>query len=366
MVTRRSIFLYPLSLIYGLITGIRNYLYNKNILTSFEFTIPVICVGNITVGGTGKTPHTEYLISLLRENFKVATLSRGYKRETRDFQIASSSSLVKEIGDEPLQMCRKFPAITVAVDINRVHGVVTLLKERPETQVIILDDGFQHRKIKPGFSILLTDFNRLMISDSLIPYGNLRESLRNIRRADIIIITKSPEDLSPARQETIAAEINKSSDQNIFFTSIKYNEPVGVFENKNAENVMSDISRRKEMTIILITGIANPEPLKEYIQTNYGRLYHLDFKDHHQFTDLDMENIRLTWNSIQSPLKYIITTEKDAVRLQEFPDIAEPLRSSFYYIPVGIMFLNNGKDKFDNLIIDYVGKNKRNGRVSQG
>ena len=232
MVKRRSIFLYPFSLIYGLITGIRNFLYNTDILTSFEFNLPVICVGNITVGGTGKTPHTEYLIRLLRENFRVATLSRGYKRKTRGFQIATSSSLVSDIGDEPLQMYRKFPDITVAVDRNRVHGVNTILKERPETEVIILDDGFQHRKIKPGFSILLSDFDRLMVRDNLLPYGNLRESLDNIRRADIILITKSPENISPIQRRIIVKEINKAPYQNLFFTSLKYNDPVPLFENK--------------------------------------------------------------------------------------------------------------------------------------
>ena len=366
MVTKRSIFLYPFSLIYGLITGIRNFLYNANLLTSFEFKLPVICVGNITIGGTGKTPHTEYIISLLRENFRVVTLSRGYKRKTLGFQIATSSSLVSDIGDEPLQIYRKFPDITVAVDKNRVHGVNTILIERPETEVIILDDGFQHRKIKPGFSILLSDFHRLMVRDNLLPYGNLRESTDNMRRADIILITKSPENLSPIQRRIVVKEIDKAAYQNLFFTSLKYNEPVPLFENKNSENVISDVSHRKEMNIILVTGIANPIPLKEYIQNNFGGIVHLDFRDHHQFTNQDIEMICSTWEKVESPLKYVFTTEKDAVRLQEFTNIAEPCRSSFYYIPVGIFFLNDDKDEFDKLITDYVRKNKRNNRLSEG
>lgn len=366
MVTRRSIFLYPLSIIYGLITGIRNFLYNAKLLTSFEFKLPVICVGNITIGGTGKTPHTEYIISLLKENFRLVILSRGYKRKTCGFQIATTSSLVSDIGDEPLQIYRKFPDITVAVDKNRVHGVNTILEKRPETEVIILDDGFQHRKIKPGFSILLSDFDRLMVRDYLLPYGNLRESTDNIRRADIILITKSPENLSAIQRRIVVKEINKAPYQNLFFTSLKYFEPVPLFENISPENVFSDESHRKEMKIILVTGIANPKPLKEYIQNNFGGIVHLDFRDHHKFTSLDIEMICSTWDKDKSPLKYVLTTEKDAVRLREFTNIAEPYRSSFYYVPVGIFFLNDDKDEFDKLIINYVRKNKRNNRVSEG
>ena len=225
-----KIFLYPLSLLYGLITGIRNFLYDTGILSTVEFNFPVICVGNITVGGTGKTPHTEYLAGLLRENFKVATLSRGYKRKTRDFRIASSSSLVSDIGDEPLQIFRKFPDILVTVDRNRVHGVNRILQGYPETEVIILDDAFQHRRITPGFSILLSDFERLIVRDHMLPYGNLRENKGNMRRADIILITKSPENISPIQRRLIVKEVNKSPYQNLYFTSFIYKPPVPVFE----------------------------------------------------------------------------------------------------------------------------------------
>ncbi len=176
MIHIKYILLYPVSLIYGLITGFRNFLYDSRILSIREFPFPVICVGNITVGGTGKTPHTEYLAGIAKKSFKVATLSRGYKRKTRDFRIASSSSLVSEIGDEPMQIFRNFPDVLVTVDRNRVNGVKRILKEYPETEVIILDDGFQHRRITPGFSILLSDFERLFIRDHMLPYGNLRES----------------------------------------------------------------------------------------------------------------------------------------------------------------------------------------------
>ncbi len=364
MQKRRSIFLYPLSLIYGLITGIRNFLYNSGILRSYEFPIPVICVGNLAVGGTGKTPHTEYLIDLLKKEFNVAVLSRGYKRKTRGFLFAGNEPLVDDIGDEPLQMFRKFPGITIAVDRKRVHGVREILKEKPDTNVILLDDAFQHRSITPGFSILLSDFARLMIRDHMLPYGNLRESFRNMRRADIILITKSPETISAIQRRLIVKEIEKAPYQNLYFTSIIYRNPVPVFEGKDPDEDIFPISRKEDTGIVLVTGIANPEPLSEYLKDKAGELINLPFGDHHRFNKYDIEKITVKWNSLKSSLKYLITTEKDAVRLREFANIAEPVRSAFYYIPVGIHFLNDDQEEFDNLIIDYVRKNKRNNRIS--
>lgn len=359
----KNILLYPVSLIYGLITGFRNLLYDYGIIPSREFRFPVICVGNITVGGTGKTPHTEYLVELLRKSFKVATLSRGYKRKTKDFRIASSSALVREIGDEPIQIFRNFPDVIVTVDRNRVNGVKRIMKEYPEAEVIILDDGFQHRKLKPGFSILLSDFERPFIRDHMMPYGNLRENKANMRRADIILITKSPEDLSAIQRRLIVKEINKSAKQNLYFTSVCYKAPLAVFENHNV-NSRSDISEGPGCGIVLITGIANPKPLKEHLQKSYQEITHLTYSDHHSFNENDLLNISSAFINLKSPVRYLFTTEKDAVRLREFTNIAEPVRSAFYYIPIGIQFLNEDKEEFDNLVIDYVRKNHRNNRVS--
>ncbi|MGA2406852.1 MAG: tetraacyldisaccharide 4'-kinase [Bacteroidales bacterium] len=360
----KNIFLYPVSLLYGLITGIRNFLYNAGVLPSVEFPFPVICVGNITVGGTGKTPHTEYIAGLLRENFKVAILSRGYKRKTRDFRIASSSSLVRHVGDEPMQIYRKFPDILVTVDRNRVRGVKRILKENPETDVIILDDGFQHRSITPGFSILLSDFERLIVRDHMLPYGNLRENKGNMRRADIILITKSPENLSPIQRRLIVKEVDKAHYQNLYFTSLKYKPPHPVFESCDPEeSVLSECAAR--CGIVLITGIANPQPLKEYLQKSYDEIIHLSFPDHHNFEDDDLVSISSAYKNLKSTTRYLFTTEKDAVKLREFTNIAEPIRSAFFYIPIGIHFLNEDQDEFDNLIVDYVRKNKRNNRVSE-
>src|SRR5450759_5259817 len=304
MGNNKNIFLYPVSLIYGLITGIRNFMYNTGILPSVEFQLPVICVGNITVGGTGKTPHTEYLLELLRGNFKVATLSRGYKRKTRDFRIASSSSLVSDIGDEPMQIFRKFTDVMVTVDRNRDHGVNKILPGNQETEVIILDDGFQHRSITPGFSILLSDFERLIVRDHMMPFGSLRESKGNMRRADIILITKSPENISPIQRRLIVKEVDKAPYQNLYFTTLTYKAPLPVFDSKDSEKTHSDLSQCAGCGIVLITGIANPLPLKEYLQKTAGEIIHLSFPDHYNFKEKDINNIYSAYKDLKSPTKY--------------------------------------------------------------
>jgi len=358
MRTGRSIFLYPFSLVYGLITTVRNFLYNRGILQSRKFKVPVICVGNLTVGGTGKTPHTEYLAGLLRKTFNVAVLSRGYKRRSHGFQIAVKNSRVADVGDEPMQICRKYPDVTVAVDRNRVHGVNKLLIEKPGTDVIILDDGFQHRRIKPGLTILLSDFERPMAKDHLLPYGNLRESIKNTKRADLIIITKSPSDLSSEQQKLISDGVNKAPWQDLYFTSVNYKDPLPVFDDKIAGRDVFTLSQKKESGIVLVTGIADPEPLLDYLQKSFREIIHLSFGDHHQFTLKDIEKIRSAWTDLKTSERYVFTTEKDAVRLREFTNIAEPVRSVCYFIPIGIRFLNDDEDRFNNLIVEYAGKNK--------
>ena len=364
MIHLKNILLYPVSLIYGLITGFRNFLYDAGIIPTVEFPFPIICVGNITVGGTGKTPHTEYITGLLRENFKVATLSRGYKRKTRDFRIASSTASVNDIGDEPMQIFRNFPDVLVTVDKNRVHGVSRILQEYPETEVIILDDGFQHRRITPGFSILLSDYERLFFRDHMLPYGNLRETKGNMRRADMILITKCPKNISPIQRRLIVKEINKSPYQNLYFTTFRYKSPIPVFEDCQ-EAFQTDFSECSGCGIVLITGIANPQPLKDYLQKSYGEIIHLTFPDHYSFNEKDLLGFSSAYNNLKSARRYLFTTEKDAVRLREFTNIAQSIRSAFFYIPIGIQFLNEDKDEFDNLIINYVRKNHRNNKVPE-
>jgi tetraacyldisaccharide 4'-kinase len=363
MRTTRNIFLYPLSLIYGLITGFRNFLYNNNILSATMFPVPVICVGNMTAGGTGKTPHTEYLVELLRNNFKVATLSRGYKRETRDFRIASLSSTVNEIGDEPMQIFRKFPDILVTVDINRVKGAGRILHYASDTEVIILDDGFQHRSITPGFSIVLSDFERPFMRDYMLPYGNLREDKSNIRRADVIIISKCPKNLNPMQRRLIVKEVGKAPYQNLYFTSLSYKSPLPVFVSQEKNISYFDLTKSAGSSILLLTGIANPGPLKEYLHKFFSEIIELKYPDHYSYREKDIADVTAAYNDIRAASKFIMTTEKDAVRLREFSDIEEPVKSAMFYVPVAITFLNDDKDEFDNLIIDYVRKNKQNIRI---
>jgi tetraacyldisaccharide 4'-kinase len=360
----RNFLLYPFSILYGIITGFRNFLYNSNILQGTVFPIPVICVGNITVGGTGKTPHTEYLVDLLGKHFKVATLSRGYKRETCDFRIASISSSVREIGDEPLQMIRKFPGTLVTVDRNRVNGVRRILDISSETEVIILDDGFQHRSISPGCSILLSDFERPYMNDHMLPYGNLREYKSNMRRADIILITKCPKNLNPIQRRLLVKEVGKAPYQNIFFTSLSYRSPLPVFGNQDTDLTHVDLAKCAGSGIALITGIANPKPLREYLQKFFTEITELTFPDHYSYKEKDIAALTAAFNDLRSSTRYIMTTEKDAVRLREFTGMEESVKSALFYVPVGIQFLNDDKVEFDNLITCYVRKNRRHNKVT--
>jgi tetraacyldisaccharide 4'-kinase len=360
----RNFLLYPVALIYGLITGFRNFLFNSGILHTTLFPIPIICVGNISVGGTGKTPHTEYLVNLLGKDFKVATLSRGYKRKTRDFRIASKTSTVSEIGDEPMQIFRKFPDTLVTVDRRRVNGVWRILHYASDTEVIILDDGFQHRSITPGFSILLSDFERPVMRDHMLPYGNLREDKSNMRRADVILITKCPKNLNPIQRRLIVKEIAKAAYQNLFFTSLTYRAPLPVFGNHDKDVSYFDLTKCSESSIVLLTGVANPAPLREYLQKFFCGITELSYPDHYSYEEKDIQKIADAFNDLRTSSKYIMTTEKDAVRLREFTHMEEPLRSAMFYVPVGIFFLNEDKDEFDKLILDYVRKNKQNNRIS--
>jgi len=346
-----------------MITDLRNLLYSTGILKSEEFDLPVICIGNITVGGTGKTPHAEYIIDLLRKDFKAALLTRGYKRRSRGFRLVSQSSTVEDAGDEPLQVFLKFPEIIVAVDRDRANGIRTILKEHPETEVIILDDGFQHRKVKPGLSILLTDFNRLMTRDFLMPYGNLRENRNNRKRAEVIVVTKTPETSSGEDLEKITREVKWDERQRIFFTSISYMEMMPLFKSEAPEKPGVQQQNRENKGAVLVTGIASPGTFKTFLEKYFEEIIHINFSDHHFFNQNDFEKISKALKDLKSEKKMVITTEKDAVRLREFTNIDDSLKESFYFIPVGVNILNEKKNEFDNMIIEYVRKNKRDDRI---
>jgi tetraacyldisaccharide 4'-kinase len=301
----RNFLLYPFSILFRLVTDIRNRLYDSGILKSAGFNIPIICVGNITVGGTGKTPHTEYLIDTLKDKSKVAVLSRGYKRSTKGFRIATSASTTREVGDEPLQIKRKFPEIVVAVDADRVRGVKAILGEFSEIDVIILDDGFQHRRIKPGLSILLTDFRRLISRDYLLPYGNLREGARNAIRADIIIVTKSPPGIRAETRARIAEELKLTAGQRLFFTSLTNGDARPVFKEVPGRFLSFSEEDKGRKGALLITGIAEPKELRTYLGNYFGEIKHIEFSDHHRFSKSDLIRIIKYWEALEYPEKYI-------------------------------------------------------------
>jgi tetraacyldisaccharide 4'-kinase len=349
--------LFPISLIYGFIIFIRNKLYdNQFILKSAEFKIPIICIGNITVGGTGKTPHTEYLINLLKSDFKVATLSRGYKRKSKGFLLATNNSTSAEIGDEPMQIKQKFPETIVAVDSNRKNGINELLKRFPDIDVILLDDAYQHRQVKATMSVLLIDYAKPLNRDFILPFGNLREQSSEKRRANIIIITKTPALIKPIDRRIITTDLKAYPYQDVYFSTFDYGKPISVFNNLPIENIPENLAGYK---VLLVTGIANPKPLIDYIENQkVAEIVLFDFPDHHNFSKKDIELIETRFNDINTTKKIIITTEKDAMRLQIFSNIADNLKKNWFYLPIRVVFQNNQNETFNKQIIDYVRKNK--------
>jgi len=349
--------LLPFSLVYAFATAIRNKLFDWNIMKQRSFTTPIISVGNLSVGGTGKTPYVEYLINLLKDEYKVAILSRGYKRITKGFIIASDKSSSSEIGDEPFQIHRKFPEITVSVDEKRIRGIKKLQNTTHNPDVIILDDAFQHRYVKPGLSILLTDYHNLYTNDFPLPSGRLRECRAGARRADIIIVTKSSKVLSPIVRKDIKEKIKPKNHQELFFSYIKY----GNFTSLTGEELKAE--KIFYSSILLVTGIANTYPLEEYLGRFCDDMEIIKFPDHHSYTEKDVLKIIETFENIARKNKVIVTTEKDAMRLIH-PDIINHLIPlPVYYIPIKSELHKQNKGKFNNLILDYVRKNSGNYKV---
>ena len=331
------ILLFPFAVLYGFITSIRNFLFDKGILKSTSFDIPVIAVGNLSVGGTGKTPQIEYLIRLLSDKYKVATLSRGYKRKSEGFVLADSTSNAEILGDEPFQFYQKFPNVQVAVDANRTNGITQLLSQKINPQIILLDDAYQHRKVKAGFYILLTSYDDLYADDFMLPTGSLRESRSGASRAKIVIVTKCPKKLSDEKQSEIWKKLKLSSSQQLYFTFIDYDDAIYGKDEKIAVNEIRNESK------LLLAGIAKPTPFFEYLKNENDEC--LTFPDHHHFSEKDLEMIQ---NKAQN--KKIITTEKDYVRLKD-----SKLISRLYYLSIKSTFINN-KQNFDATISEYLDK----------
>lgn len=339
------ILLLPFALLYWLGIAIRNWLYNKNIIESTSFGLPLICVGNLSVGGTGKSPMVEYLVSNLKTDYKVATLSRGYKRKTKGYALAGERTTALEIGDEPMQFHLKFPDVPVAVGEERIVAIPQLLHDKPEVQVIILDDAFQHRAIKAGLNILLTDYNNLFTRDFYLPTGDLRDLKSSYKRAEIIIVTKCKKELSETEKQKLINEINPLPGQHVFFTAIDYSRPYHIITKEE-----KGLSGKVE--ILLVTGIANPRPLKKLLEEYSNTYQMLQYADHHIFTIDDLKDIKEYFDKINAKEKVILTTEKDAVRLLKF---CEEIRDMpFYVVPVKHQFLFNQGAEFDQLIIDFI------------
>ena len=350
--------LLPLSFLYGMGVRFRNMLFDTGILESRSFPIPVISVGNITVGGAGKTPHVEYLVRLLCETKRVSVLSRGYKRRTKGYLLASSSSTSLELGDEPYQMYLKYGRqVHVAVSANRCEGIERLCSdpETKDTDVILLDDAFQHRYVKPGVNILLVDYHRLIVYDKLLPAGRLREPKDGKRRADIVIVTKCPPDLRPMDFRVITKALNLYPYQKLFFTTIEYGDLIPLFSNSRSL-ALSEITSDYE--VLVLSGIASPQHLLCDIQKHTENVIPMTFRDHHLFTPKDIARINNTFDSLSSK-RIIITTEKDAARLVGLDGLSDDVRNHIYALPIKTTFLLEQQEQFDEFILSYVLKNSK-------
>ncbi len=346
------IILSPFSLLYGIVIFIRNILYDWRIIPSKKYDFPIISVGNLSVGGTGKSPHIEYLVLILQEYYHLAVLSRGYKRKTKGFLLANDSSTIEDIGDEPMQFKKKFDNIKVAVDNNRCRGVETLREKFPGLDVILLDDAFQHRSIKPGLSVLLSDFYKLFTKNYLLPSGTLREFKYSAKRADIIIVTKTPRVFSPIIKNILIKEINPKPHQSLYFSYIKYYKAICL------PGINQVAPLKHYYTIILFTGIANTYPLQDHLRKKCTELILVSYPDHHYYTVKNIRKLKETFNNIFSKNKAIFTTEKDATRINK-PELIEILKElPVFYLPIKIGIHEPDSNKFNQQIFDYVRENR--------
>jgi len=338
----------PISLLYGMGVSVRNFLYRTELLRSFRFDIPIICVGNLTVGGSGKTPHTEYLIRLLRDYIRVATLSRGYGRKTRGFRLIHPNDTADKSGDEPLQFKRKFPGIMVAVAEERTMAIPQMLMIDPDLQTILLDDGFQHRSLLTGWSILLTEYEFPFMSDYLLPSGRLREWASAYKRANTLVVSKCPPDLSIADRNAFLQKLQAYSYQNVYFSYYEYFNPYHIYQPED------DLVLDGTHDVLLVCGIARPQYLDAYLRPRVRSLTMISFDDHHLFEKTDIGRIRKKFDEIDSDNKIIITTEKDTLRLDMHKPYLQQHHLPIYAIPIEVRFLFDEKEKFDNEVKDFL------------
>ncbi|MDR0419953.1 MAG: tetraacyldisaccharide 4'-kinase [Prevotellaceae bacterium] len=339
------------STVYGTVVSVRNKLYDIGIFSQKEIKdVVTIVIGNITVGGTGKTPHSEFMLNILKNEFKVALLSRGYKRKTKKFRYVETTSTAAEAGDEPVQIKRKFPNITVAVDANRVRGIKYIKENHPDIDVIVLDDAFQHRRLKPALSILLCDYRRPINKDKMLPWGTLRDKQNQKHRADVVFVTKCPQNINPIDMRIVINDLKLFPYQKLFFTALEYQDLKPVF----------DVESKPDFTdkIAAVAGIANPKLFEEYISAHYAKPQILVFSDHHDFSQKDINNIC----DIIDKNELFITTEKDAIRLMKYQNFTEQQKAKMFYLPIQIKVLNKEEEKLTSYIIDYIKKYKGNSK----
>ena len=345
------ILLLPISLLYHIVLKIRHKLYDWHILKSQQFEYPIIGVGNLNLGGTGKTPTVEYLIRILSENYRIATLSRGYGRMTKGFQRVDNQSTYETVGDEPLQYFKKFPDIQVAVDEDRVEGITHLLWEQggEKPHVILLDDAFQHRKIKAGLNILLTEYQHLYCDDFLFPAGTLRDIRSAAKRADVIVVSKSPMELGDTEKQQIINKLKPKETQKVFFSSLEYSplQPLN-------EAAKQDSTEHVD-SVLAFCGIATPKPFVEELRKHYKTVDFLHFADHHAYTENDIKNILKRFKNLDGNKKIIVTTEKDATRLTNSPYFCQFEIAPLYDLPICVRF--HEEEKFNETILNYVRQN---------
>ncbi len=340
--------LYPFALIYGAVVWLRNSLYDSGFFSSVEFSVPVITVGNLSVGGTGKTPHVEYLIRLLQYEYTVATMSRGYKRHTQGFLLAGDDANALKIGDEPMQYKMKFPELAVSVAEERMTGIPYLLQRRPDVEVVLLDDAFQHRSVKAGLNMLITDYSRPFYEDYILPYGRLREGRKAYQRADVIVVSKCPHDLREAAAGAIRGKIAPLAHQQVYFSSIRYEQPYNFFT--------GEVMTLARKNVVLVCCIARPEPLVAQVEALAAKVHVLSYPDHHYFLSRDLEEIKAAYDNWGAEDKMILTTEKDAKRLHlQMSKVAE-WALPIAVLPIAVHILFEEGPKLDAAVQAYVGK----------
>lgn len=338
--------LYPFTLIYGALVWLRNRMYDIGFFNSISFSVPVITVGNLSTGGTGKTPHVEYLISLLQYQYRVATMSRGYKRFTKGFLLADEKTNALRIGDEPMQYFMKYPEAVVCVAEERLTGIPALLQRRPDIDVILLDDAYQHRSVKAGLNILITDYSRPFYADHILPFGNLREGRGAYKRAELIVVSKSPLNITAAQAADITARIKPLPHQQVFFTGIQYDRPFELFSKQPV-----DLSGKHA---VLVAGIARPEPLIAYLEGQTAGLHTLTYRDHHYFVTTDIEEIKTAYNNWDVENKVVVTTEKDAARLLLHREALMEWGITIVVMPIKVVVLLGRQQEFDAIVQQYV------------